>query len=322
MKKLILAILFTCILSGGLSFLILFEGDVKQVSKWWKQSSVNSPSLPFSPYMTRREDSSLLEMHGANRIILQDERLFWGGSGAIAIAETTRKGELVKIIISKGGSGYSNTVKAEVIGAHANKFELGNVQIDNGTVVSIDIIKAHKWTQVPLAFIKDEEQPFSGTIETRFPSGQIIEETNYLSGKIHGKSKRYDRTGIPIADKDYLHGQKHGTHIYWYPDPIEPSDYKPVRSKNGDMLSTLWINLHAQAKEKFGREYGSHKSNQWVVNNYKLKGGSFQVKLLEHWKYNLKEGLFEGFDEFSNKTFKDEYKNGMRIKHQIFDKQK
>ena len=74
-----------------IKFFNSIEGDVKQVSKWWKQSSVNNPSLPFSPYKTRREDSSLLEMHSANKIILKDKRLFWGGSGAIAVAETTKK---------------------------------------------------------------------------------------------------------------------------------------------------------------------------------------------------------------------------------------
>lgn len=322
MKKIILAILFTCIVSGGLSFLILFEGDMEQVSGWWEKSSVNSPSLPFSPYKKRREDSSFLERHSANKIMLYDNRLFWGGSGADAFPETTTSGKLVKIIIKNGGRGYSASVRAEITGANAGKFELGNVKIKNGSVAGIEVLKGHDWTHIPLAFIKDEEQPFSGTIETRFPSGQIIEETNYLSGVIHGKSKRYDRTGIPVADRDYVHGQKHGTHIFWFPKPIEPSDYKPQRSKNGDLLSTLWIFLQTEAKEKFGPAYGSHASNQWVVKNYRLKGGSFQVRLLEHWKNNLKHGLFEGFDEFSNKTFKDEFKNGLRIKHQIFDKQK
>ena len=33
-------------------------------------------------------------------------------------------------------------------------------------------------------------------------------------------------------------------------------------------------------------------------------------------------GLFEGFDQFGNKTFKDEYKMGLRVKHKTFDKTK
>jgi hypothetical protein len=58
------------------------------------------------------------------------------------------------------------------------------------------------------------------------------------------------------------------------------------------------------------------------VENYKMAGGSFQVKLLEHWENNQKHGLFEGFDRFGNKTFKDEYKKSIRVKHRIFDKTK
>ena len=59
--------------------------------------------------------------------------------------------------------------------------------------------------------------------------------------------------------------------------------------------------MHSKAKEKFESD---HESNQWVVKNYRLKGGSFQLKLLEHWHQNLKHGLFEGFDELSNKNLK------------------
>ena len=320
MKKILLIIIITFLVSGGLSFLILFEGDTNQVKVWWAKWTVDSSSLPFSPYKKRREDSSLLEYQGANKIILYDERLFWKGSGAEALPELTKDGKLVKIVIAKGGSGYSNTVKAKVVGANSTKFQLGDVHVENGAVTQIDIIKTSTWTEEPLAFIIDEEQPFSGTIETRFPSGQIIEETNYLSGKIHGKSIRYDRSGIPIADKDYVNGKKHGTHIFWFPKPIDPSGYTPKRSSDGDLLPTLWIFLQSEAQEKFGREYGNHESNQWIVEKYKLQGGSFQVRLLEHWKENVKDGLFEGFDEFSNKTFKDEYKMGLRIKHKIFDK--
>ena len=99
MKKLILAILFTCVVSGGLSFLILFEGDMELVSRWWEKSSVNSSSLPFSPYKKRRVSTSFLELYSANKIVLHDKRLFWGGSGADAIPETTKSGKLVKIII-------------------------------------------------------------------------------------------------------------------------------------------------------------------------------------------------------------------------------
>ena len=320
MKKVLLIIIITSVISGGLSFLVLFEGDTNQVKVWWTNWTVDSSTLPFSPYKKRREDSSLLEFQNANKIVLYDERLFWKGHGAEALPELTKDGKLTNIIISKPGSGYSDKVIAKVVGANSSKFQLGNVNVESGKITKIEINKRFTWSKEPLAFIIDEDQAFSGTIETKFPSGQVIEETNYLSGKIHGKSIRYDRTGIPVADKDYVHGKKHGTHIFWFPKPIDPSDYVPKRSPDGDLLPTLWIYLQAEAKEKFGKKYPTHESNQWVVKNYKLQGGSFQVKLLEHWNENLKHGLFEGFDEFSNKTFKDEYRMGLRIKHQIFDK--
>ena len=320
MKKLTLGILFILILSSGLSFLILFEGEVNQVSLWWDKWSRDSDSLPFSPYKKRRANAADLEFLSANKITVQDNRLFWKGERAELFPELTTDGNLVRIIIGSGGKGYSNSVTAKITGANNKEFKLGKVRLEDSSIKQVDIIKSSKWTKEPLAYLRGEESPFSGTIETRFPSGQIIEETNYLSGKRHGKVIRYDRTGIPIANKDYVHGKKHGTHIYWFPVTIEPSTYIPKYGKDGDLILTHWTYLHIQAKEKFKEEYGSHQSNQWVVTNYRLTGGAFQVKLLEHWDHNVKEGLFEGFDEFSNKTFKDEYKNGLRIKHQIFDK--
>ena len=53
-----------------------------------------------------------------------------------------------------------------------------------------------------------------------------------------------------------------------------------------------------------------------------MAGGSFQVRLLEHWENNQKDGLFEGFDRFGNKNFKDEYNMGIRIKHRFLTKRK
>ena len=271
MKKIFYAFILTITVSVGLSFLILFEGDINQVSKWWEKWSINSSTLPFSPYKKRRENSSLLEFQSANKIQIYDQRLFWKGNGAVAHPEITKQGELVKIIVSNHGSGYSKNVKAEVVGANSAEFDLGKCEVIDGKVQNIKIIKSAKWSLEPLAYIKGEDQPFSGTIQTKFNSGQIIEETNFLSGKKHGKSIKYDRSGIPIADRDYVSGKKHGTHIFWYPKAIDPSDYIPQRSNDGDLLPTLWTFMHSKAKEKFGKEYGSHESNQWVVQNYRLK---------------------------------------------------
>ena len=118
-------------------------------------------------------------------------------------------------------------------------------------------------------------------------------------------------------------GQKHGTHIFWFDDPQDPDDYTPSKSRSGELLPSLWAKVRDEAEEKFGEDnLGSGKANKWVVETYRLKGGEFQVRLLEHWHNNRKNGLFEGFDYLGNKTFKDEYKLGLRTKHKIFDKTK
>ena len=88
-------------------------------------------------------------------------------------------------------------------------------------------------------------------------------------------------------------------------------------------MPSLWAKVRDDAAGKFGENnLGSGKANKWIVEKYRLAGGEFQVQLLEHWKYDRKHGLFEGFDYLGNKTFKDEFKEGLRLKHRIFDKTK
>ena len=141
-------------------------------------------------------------------------------------------------------------------------------------------------------------------------------------GKKHGKVLKYNSLGIPVFSKEYKYGKKHGTHIHWFQDPLDPDGYVPQKSKYGEALPSLWAKIRDDAKNKFGHGIGSGKANKWVVDNYRLKGGDFQVNLLEHWNENRRHGLFEGFDRFGNKTFKDEYNLGLRIKHKTFDKTK
>ena len=264
----------------------------------------------------------MLRFEEANRVVFRDNHLFWRGNGAIALPELTISGKLVRLIVSSGGIGYSNQVKAYVSGANEHTFKLGEVKVDGGKVFDVPVIESSLWSNTPIAYYGNELEPFSGTIEQKFPSGQIIEETPYLSGQIHGQVIRYEERGIPIFSKDYDHGQKNGTHIYWYPTPIDPDNYVPEARQDGELIPTLWLKIRNDAKEKFGKEFGKHESNKWVVDKYKLAGGSFQVKLLEHWLDNKKHGLFEGFDEIGNKTFKDDYDKGLRIKHKTFDKTK
>lgn len=322
MKKAFLltsSIFFLTLIFG---YAILFEGKFDILASKWFNFTRNSEYLPFCPYKIRRENSAFLRFEEANRVVFKDNHLFWKGTGAKALAELTVSGKLVNLIVHEGGQGYSNQVMAYVVGANNHEFKLGDVKVREGKVVDVAVIKSSLWSQKPIAYFGNELDPYSGTIEQKFPSGQIIEETPFLSGKIHGVVLRYEERGIPVFSKEYYHGNKEGTHIYWYPNPIDPNDYVPKVEQGGDLIPSLWLKIRNDAKDKFGKKFGNHESNKWVVNKYKLQGGSFQVKLLEHWLENRKHGLFEGFDELGNKTFKDDYHKGLRIKHKTFDKKK
>ena len=322
MKKAFILIFSISFLTFIFGYAILFEGKFDLLASKWSSWTRNSENLPFSPYKIRHEDSAFLRFEDANRVVFQDNHLFWKGKGAKALAELTTSGKLVKLIVSEGGEGYSNQVMAYIIGANNHKFKLGEVKVSEGRVIDVAVIKGSIWNHTPIAYFGNERDPFSGTIEQKFPTGQIIEETPYLSGKIHGKILRYEERGIPIFSKEYDHGNKEGTHIYWFPTPNDPEDFVPQVMQNGELFPTLWLKIQNDAKEKFGKEFGNHESNKWAVNKYKMSGGSFQVRLLEHWLDNKKHGLFEGFDKFGNKTFKDDYNKGLRIKHKTFDKTK
>jgi len=316
MKKLIIISLTLCLVFIGFAFLILFEASFDKTFNWWSAFSRDNEGLPYSPYKIRREDSAKIRIDEANQVKFIDDHIFWKGKGAIALPEITKDGKLVKLIMNSKGNGYSENVKAVVTGSMGNAFELGQVKVENGEIHGVEIVKTSIWHSSPKLFWGEEELPFSGTIEKRFPNGQILTQNQYLSGEMHGKSERFNESGIPIYSKDYKKGLKHGTHIYWFSEPMDPESYIQIK------YETLWSKILEEAKEKFGTEYGKQESNKWIVENYKLDGGSFQVRLLEHWENNQKHGLFEGFDRFGNKTFKDEYKSGLRIKHRTFDKTK
>ena len=72
-------------------------------------------------------------------------------------------------------------------GRNEHTFKLGEVKVDGGNVIDVPVIESSLWSNTPIAYYGNELEPFSGTIEQKFPSGQIIEETPYLSGQIHGK---------------------------------------------------------------------------------------------------------------------------------------
>ena len=245
--------------------------------------------------------------------------MFWKGSGAIAQPILNNSNRLTKVVIINEGNGYSNFVKATVTGPNNHLFELDTTDIRNGSIKRVGIKKASIWQDSITYYSKETNLPFSGTTEKRYIGGQILEMRPILSGKTHGTLIKFNREGIPIYSKDYKNGQKHGTHIFWFDQPVDPEDFVPFRNEKDEIIHSLWRAIKEESNSKFGTASNSDEANEWVINQYKIRGGSFQVNKLEHWKNNLKHGLFEGYDQIGNKTFKDEYHYGLRTKHKIFD---
>ena len=321
MKKFSITVLSIILICFGLSFLILFDASFDNSLKWWSSFSHDNPNLPYSPYKIRREDSAFLRTEEANKVNFIDKHLFWKGSGAVALPELTVSGKLVNLIIQSEGFGYSDDVEAVVTGCMGNEFKLGNILVEEGRIKKLEVLQSSIWHKTPKVFWGNEEIPFTGTTEKLFPNGQVMIQKQFLSGKIHGKWEEFMQNGLKVYSKDFQNGKKHGTHIFWHNEPLQPENYVYI-DKITKAKGTLWLEVNEAAKEKFGSNYGKPESNEYVMKLFKQKQGYQQVKLLEHWDQNRKHGLFEAFDRFGNRTFKDEFKYGLRIKHKTFDKTK
>ena len=319
MKRKLLAICLLAACTTCFTFLILFDGKLDHLKESFKRWSLSNEFLPFSPYKLVVVPASEVEFREANKVIIEDGALFWKGSGAIAVPNLSKTYEVLNFEIINHGSGYSNFVRARVTGPGAKSFVLSNPTVSNGSIKSIEMSRGIQWHTSPSYISKLSELPFSGTTELRYASGQILERRKILNGKTHGTVSRYNRDGIPVHSKEYVMGQKNGTHIYWFDSPVEPDDFKPYYNNNNELIPSLWLKIKEKAKSKFPNQSSTDKANSWAISQFKIEGGSFQVERLEHWKNNLRHGLFEGFDRFGNKTFKDEYNLGLRTKHKIFD---
>ncbi|MBG28500.1 MAG: hypothetical protein CMI31_14755 [Opitutae bacterium] len=323
MNKKLLVFLAIVVL-GFLAFFLRFGGVHGFVSSWQTFSN-GSTWMPFSPYGNRVENAAKLVRKNATHLIFEDQSLFWKGQGAKVLPKLNEKGQLKKFVITDGGSGYGPLVTASVLGAGASQFDIGEVTVRNGQVTEVSINKTGKWYSSPRIFFEGEDLPYSGVAEIKYRNGQLMDSRQYLEGELHGKWFKWKYNGIPLFEKDYLRGLKHGTHMYWYGEPIDPKDYKTAGGDAGDggtdkkTYVSLWVEVNELVKVEFKGKHPSQASNKWIIDQYKLKGGSFGPKLLEHYENNQRHGLFEAYDGRGNKIFKDEYDLGKRIKHKPYD---
>jgi antitoxin component YwqK of YwqJK toxin-antitoxin module len=314
MKKGLLLLSIIAVTFAGSAFLLLFEGNIKNASTWWESFTRNKDWLPFSPYTNRIENADNLRILDATQIKIVDNHLFWNGSGAIIAPEINQQGMLISLQIKNGGTGYSQDVEAKITGSGQSNIQVGKISVNNGKITDIQLKKKSIWHLLPTAFWGNENLPFTGIVEKKFPNGQNLTVQQYSNGLLHGVSKRFTPKGLPVYKIEYHKGLKHGTHIYYYDIPINPdSDQNSNKS--------LWAEINESSyKENASKDISQINEN--IIEKFRLKGGSFQVKLLEHWKNNQRDGLFEAFDRYGNKMYKDEYKFGLRTYHRTFDKDK
>ncbi len=308
--------------------MVKFGGKPENLKSWWHKFSHHSDSLPWCPYIVREVDASKMYVKEATQVIFLDQNLFWKGEGARVGPELDKKGRVVRFIVTAGGAGYSPKTTAEVIGTGSEFFKLGKVTVENGKVAGVEFISGGEWylTSRVHAYNSDgrvESLPYSGTTKLKFDNGQVHEIKQYLSGEPHGKWEQFRQNGIRVFNKEFTRGEKHGAHIYYFHDPIDPEDYKtqndsPLKKK---IYASLWLEVHEDARRKFPK-YPSPEANEWAIKKYSERGGEFRVRLLEHYENNRRHGIFEGYDYLGNPTFKDDYKEGLRISHKTFDKTK
>mgnify|MGYP001226089547 FL=1 len=322
MNKKLLVFLAIVVL-GFLAFFLRFGGVDGFVTSW-RTFSNGSTWMPFSPYSNRVVNAAKLVRKNATQLIFEDQSLFWKGQGATAVPKLNEEGQLQKLIITDGGSGYGPFVTASITGAGVAQFDLGKVIVRNGQITEVVIEKTGKWYSSPRMFFEGETLPYSGVAEIKYRNGQLMDSRQYLEGELHGKWWKWKNNGIPLFEKDYLRGLKHGTHMSWYGEPIDPKDYKTAGDDGhgGSGKKTyvsLWVEVNELVKAEFKGKHPSQDSNKWIIEQYKLRGGSFGPKLLEHYENNRRHGLFEGYDGRGNKIYKDEYETGKRISHKPFD---
>ncbi|MFP6900042.1 MAG: hypothetical protein VCA36_03800 [Opitutales bacterium] len=322
-KKLLV---FLAVLVLGLISFFLWFGGINGFVASWQSFSNSSTWMPFSPYGNRVVEASKLTRFIATNVTFEDQCMFWKGQGAVAVPKLNSKGELEHINIIAGGYGYGPEVTARIAGAGSRQFELGETTVRNGRIIAVEIARTGKWYGSPRIFFEDDKLPFSGTAEIKYRTGQIMERRHYLEGEMHGKWSKWKRNGIPLFEKEYVHGLKEGTHMYWYGEPSDPKDYKPTTEEKNKpdpdkkTYVSFWVEVNVKVKEVFkGKNPSQQELNEWVVEEYKAEGGSFGPRRLEHFEANLPHGLFEGYDKRGNKIFKDEYEEGKRTKHKAFD---
>lgn len=123
-----------------------------------------------------------------------------------------------------------------------------------------------------------QNQPFSGTSITYYPSGTKASSIAYVKGKKHGKYRKWFEEGIKSFEANYVNAKRNGAAFTWW--------------RNGNMRSS--------SNYKEGVVHGIQE--EWYVHGTKFK----RLQLLD----GKEEGLQQSWRENGKLYSNYEAKNG------------
>lgn len=123
-----------------------------------------------------------------------------------------------------------------------------------------------------------DNEPFSGWIEARYPSGELKSKSPYWQGKLEGTATGWYENGHLQFERKYVTGRKHDIHLGWYADGTQHFEYRFVEGKNegnhkewmasGQLYRDFnYVNGHEDGAQKM------YKSDGRILANYVVRNG-------------------------------------------------
>ena len=125
------------------------------------------------------------------------------------------------------------------------------------------------------------KEAFNGTLESRYPNGQVAGRDMYSGGKQHGSSETFYDNGKPQTKRWYVQGEKDSAHVGWWPNGnlkfryhFRQGQYQGLFSEwyeSGKSLQEIVYDEGREISGKGWRENGKLYMN-YVMNNGRRYG--------------------------------------------------
>ena len=121
------------------------------------------------------------------------------------------------------------------------------------------------------------KEPLNGTLESRYPNGQVAGRDQYSEGKQHGLSETYYDNGHAQTKRWYLKGEKDSIHTGWWPNGNKRFEYH-FRQGQYQGLFTEWYEsgkplqliVYDEGREMSGKGW---RENGKLYMNYVMNNG-------------------------------------------------